>query len=136
MTTAPAETLDLGMYRGLSEDRDQVRKIVDNPEKTGTYAPDLAMTGKSLLLEGDYDYVIITNQYLKDAPGPYNFQALADHKKKKGLNAAIVTVEEIYAAYKYTYHRDDKGDDQKHHQGRNNHNGIQYVLLGHNGVIG
>lgn len=133
VTTAPAETLDLGMYRGLSEDRDQVRKIVDNPEKTGTYAPDLAMTGKSLLLEGDYDYVIITNQYLKDAPGPYNFQALADHKKKKGLNAAIVTVEEIYAAYKYTYHRDDQEMIRNFIKDAYKHNGIKYVLLGGDG---
>lgn len=133
VTTAPVETLDRGLFRGLPEDREEVDMIVDNPEKTTTYPTDLSTTGKSLLLDGYYDYVIITNQYLKDAPGPYNFQALADWKTSKGVSAAIVTVEEIYAAYKYTSHRDNQGMIRNFIIDAYNKNGIRYVLLGGDG---
>jgi hypothetical protein len=133
VTTAPAETLDRGLFRGLPEDREEVDMIVDNPEKTTTYASDLALTGKSLLLDGNYTYVIITNQYMKDAPGPYNFQALADHKISKGVPAAIVTVEEIYAAYKYTFHRDNQEMIRNFIKDAYLNNGVRYVLLGGDG---
>jgi len=133
VTTAPAETLDVGLFRGLPEDRAEVEMIVDNPEKATTYASDLALTGKSLLLDGNYDYVIITNQYLKDAPGPYNFQALAEWKTSKGVPAAIVTVEEIYSAYKYTFHRDDQEMIRNFIKDAYENNGIRYVLLGGDG---
>ncbi len=133
VTTAPAETLDLGHFRGLPEDREEVEMIVDNPEKTTTYASDLALTGKSLLLDGNYTYVIITNQFMKDAPGPYNFQALADNKTRKGVRAAIVTVEEIYAAYKYTLHRDNQEMIRNFIRDVHDNNGVKYVLLGGDG---
>jgi len=133
VTTAPAETLDVGLFRGLPEDRAEVEMIVDNPEKATTYASDLALTGKSLLLDGNYEYVIITNQYLKDAPGPYNFQALAEWKTSKGVPAAIVTVEEIYSAYKYTFHRDDQEMIRNFIKDAYENNGIRYVLLGGDG---
>lgn len=133
VTTAPAETLDLGLFRGIPEDREEVGMIVDNPEKTTTYVSDLALTGKSLLLDGNYEYVIITNQYMKEAPGPYNFQALAEWKTNKGVPAAIVTVEEIYAAYKYTLHRDDQEMIRNFIKDAYTNNGIRYVLLGGDG---
>jgi hypothetical protein len=133
VTTAPAETLSLGLFRGLPEDREEIDMIVDNPEKTITYASDLALTGKSLLLDGNYEYVIITNQYMKEAPGPYNFQALADWKTSKGVPAAIVTVEEIYATYKYTFHRDNQEMIRNFIKDAYLNNGIRYVLLGGDG---
>ncbi len=133
VTTAPAETLDLGLFRGLPEDREEVNMIVDNPEKTTTYASDLALTGKSLLLDGNYEYVIITNQYMKDAPGPYNFQALADWKTSKGVTAAIVTVEDIYANYKRSVHQDDQEAIRDFIKDAYSNNGIKYVLLGGDG---
>jgi len=46
-----------------------------------------------------YEYVIITNEELKNAPGPYNFQKLAEWKDSRGIRTRIVTVEEIYANY-------------------------------------
>ncbi len=133
VTTAPDQTLDQGIFRGLAEDREEVMAIVDNPEKATTYAPDLAPTGKSLLLDGDYDYVIITNQFMKEAPRPYNFQALADWKSERGLKVAIVTVEEIYAAYKYTYHRDEQEMIRNFIKDAYMNNGIRFVLLGGDG---
>jgi hypothetical protein len=101
VTTAPAEKLDLGLFRGSPQDREVVDKIVDNPEAAATYPSDVTPMGHSLLLDGEYDYVIITSQYLKDSPGPYNFQALADHKILRDVNTTIVIVEDIYEAYKY-----------------------------------
>lgn len=133
VTTSPVETLNRGLFRGLLEDREEVDMIVDNPEKTTTYPTDLSTTGKSLLLDGYYDYVIITNQYLKDAPGPYNFQDLANWKSKKGVNATIVTVEDIYAAYKYSRHRDNQGMIRNFIIDAYENNGIRYVLLGGDG---
>ncbi len=133
VTTAPAETLDRGLFRGLPEDREEVGTIVDNPEKATTYVSDLALTNKSLLLDGNYDYVIITNQYLKEAPGPYNFQALAAWKTKKGVNAAIVTVEDIYANYKRSVRQDDQEVIREFIKDAYFNNHIEYVLLGGDG---
>lgn len=133
VTTAPRETLDQGLYRGIPEDREEVDMIVDNPEKTATYPTDLAPTGKSLLLDGDYDYVIITNQYLKEAPGPYNFQALAAWKTKKGVEATIVTVEDIYANYRRSFDQDDQEVIREFIKDAYINNHIKYVLLGGDG---
>ncbi|MCR3884113.1 MAG: C25 family cysteine peptidase, partial [Methanothrix sp.] len=133
VTTAPAETFNRGLLRGLPEDQELVEMIVDNPEKMTTYPSDLALTGKSLLLDGLYKYVIITNQYMKDAPGPYNFQALAEAKTLKGVPAAIVTVEEIYDAYKYSYPRDNQEAIRNFIKDVYANNGVRYVLLGGDG---
>ncbi len=133
VATAPAQTLDLGAVRGLPEDRAEVEMMVDNPEKVTTYTSDLALTGISPILKGNYSYVIITNEYLKEAPGPNNFQALAAHKTKKGVPAAIVTVEEIQEAYKYTYPRDDQEAIRNFIRDAHDKNGVRYVLLGGDG---
>ncbi len=133
VTTAPAETLDRGLYRGIPEDREEVDMIVDNPEKTATYPTDLPLTGESLLLDGYYDYVVITNQYLKEAPGPYNFQALADWKTERGVKAAIVTVEDIDANYRWDTDQDDQELIREFIKDAHNNNNIEYVLLGGDG---
>jgi len=133
VTTAPRETLDRGLYRGIPEDREEVDMIVDNPEKTATYPTDLAPAGKSLLLDGDYDYVIITNQYLKEAPGPYNFQALAAWKTKKGVEATIVTVEDIDANYRREGEQDRQEVIREFIKDAYINNHIKYVLLGGDG---
>ncbi len=127
VTTKPAETLDRGLFRGAPEGKKAVIAMVDNPGEAATYPADLMLAGSSPLLNGQYDYIIITDQYLKSAPGPYNFQALADHKGSRGIKTAIVTVEDIYTAY-------DGVDKQE--KIRNfirdayMNNGITYVLLG------
>lgn len=53
----------------------------------------------SVLSGGPYEYVIITNQSMANASGPYNFQALRDHYLNKGISTTIVTTEWIYANY-------------------------------------
>jgi len=133
--TAPSETLDVGLFRGAPQDRLAVERVVDNPEKVATYDQPVMMTGRSALLNGDFDYLIITTQNLKEAPGPYNFQALAEQKNEKGLSAAIVTVEDIYAAYKYSVRdRSDKaGMIREFITDAYNKNNVTYVLLGGDG---
>ncbi|MGC9515599.1 C25 family cysteine peptidase, partial [Methanocrinis sp.] len=125
--TAPAETLDRGLFRGSPDDGEHVKRMVDNPDEVSTYPKDIVPTGSSSLLEKDYDYVIITNSALKNAPGPYNFTALLDWKRSKGIDATIVTVEEIYAIY-------PGADEQEKIRGFIKdaylNNGITYVLLG------
>jgi hypothetical protein len=133
VTTAPAETLGLELLRGLPQDRREVEILVDNPEKAITYPSDLAPAGKSLLLDGNYDYIIITNQYMKEAPGPYNFQALIEKKKAKGLNAAIVTVEDIYASYRRSVRQDNQEVIRDFIKDAYLNNQITYVLLGGDG---
>ena len=46
-----------------------------------------------------YEYVIITTEQLKNYSDDYNFQALCDDRIARGLNAKIVTVEEIEDQY-------------------------------------
>ncbi|MGB3944708.1 MAG: C25 family cysteine peptidase, partial [Methanothrix sp.] len=133
VTTSPEETLSRGLLRALPRDRREVEMIVDNPEKMTTYPSDLAATGRSLLLDGKYDYIIITNQYLKEAPGPYNFQTLIENKKEKGLNAAIVTVEDIYSNYRRSVRQDDQEIIRDFIRDAYLNNEITYVLLGGDG---
>ncbi|MBC7128535.1 MAG: choice-of-anchor J domain-containing protein [Thermoplasmatales archaeon] len=78
------------LFRGTEVDRQEVTKMVDNPREVLTYP---------LLPSHSCEYVIITNEALKNAPGPYNFQALANSKIAKGMNATIVTVEWIYSNF-------------------------------------
>ncbi|MCL2082704.1 MAG: C25 family cysteine peptidase [Oscillospiraceae bacterium] len=77
-----------------------------------------------LLLSGKVDYVIITQDSLRPS-----FEALARHKRSKGLTAQVVTVSSIYNRYS------DRGRDNAE-KIRNfikdsyNNNSLTYVLLG------
>ena len=121
----------LGQYGEVS------REIVDNPEAAASYGSALSIsTGSSLLDPGDYEYVIITSQALKDTSGPNNFQALRDEKISRNITTTIVTTEWIYANYSGT--RPDGGEDNQTRI-RNfiidayNTWGTTYVLLGGDG---
>ncbi len=125
--TSPAQTLDRGLFRGSADERETIERIVDNPGEVATYSQDIVTTGSSPLLDGNYDYVIISSQSLKNAPGPYNFAALVDLKKSKGIAATVVTVEEIYATYPGA---DDQEKIRNFIKDAYLNNGITYVLLG------
>ncbi len=125
--TAPRETLDRGLFRGSPDDRGLIERMVDNPSEISTYSQDIAPVGSSALLDGDYDYVIITNRALKNAPGPYNFTALIDWKRSKGVAATIVAVEDIYTTYSGA---DDQEKIRNFIRDAYINNGITYVLLG------
>jgi len=100
LTTSPAENL---LYRNLREDENRVSNIVDNPQAILTYRE--ARNSKNYLLKtsalpsGSYDYVIITNEELKNSNGSYTFQDLVDVKNSKGIITTIATTEDIYLNY-------------------------------------
>jgi len=124
------------LYRGLEEDEKMVLDIIDNTEAIDSYKNDLPLDNFLIeplaLPSASYDYVIITNEALKNSAGTYTFQDLADLKNSKGIKTAIVTTEEIYANY--------SGDDNQT-KIRNfiidayQNWGIEYVLLGGDGDV-
>jgi archaellum component FlaG (FlaF/FlaG flagellin family) len=123
--------------RPLGQDRELLREMADNPGAIKSYGAALSSFAESSLLDpGDYEYVIITSQALKDTPGPDNFQALRDEKVSRNITATIVTTEWIYANYSGT--RPDGGEDNQTRI-RNfiidayNTWGTRYVLLGGDG---
>jgi len=69
-------------------------QIKNNHQRTG-YRSDIVDPADT------YEYVIITNEALKNSQGEYTFQDLVQSKIDKGLNAIIVTVEEIEACPEY-----------------------------------
>ncbi|MFX1385178.1 MAG: C25 family cysteine peptidase, partial [Promethearchaeota archaeon] len=127
-------TLANSLFRGFYVDEERVISAVDNPEIINTYKGNKE-EGKNLpsssgLSPDSYDYVIITNEALKNSGGAYTFQDLADYKIAHGIQTTIVTVEYIYANY--------PGDDEQEkirnfiidaYQTWN----IRYVLLGGDG---
>jgi len=88
--TKPAQPNEL--FRGLVKDREEIIRIIDNPEEIATYPQ------KQSLNEG-YKYVIITSEELKDANVTPNFYDLINWRESKGLNGTIVTAEEIYSSF-------------------------------------
>jgi hypothetical protein len=76
---------------------------VGNPDALASYPAEGEMAqmaaSTSLPEGGPYQYIVITSQALKNAPGPWNFQTLCDAKNAVGITAGVVTTEWIYANY-------------------------------------
>jgi hypothetical protein len=85
-------------FRGLPRDYELVRDIVDNPSVIDTYTQDFSTESSP---KETYEYVIITNNKLKNADAGYTFQDLVDFKNANGVSSTIVTVEEIMLAPEY-----------------------------------
>ena len=83
------------------KDSSLVEKEVINAESIIHYnvqshqAPVVQKTSGLVSAEDTYEYVIITNEALKNSQAEYTFQDLIQSKIDKGLNATIVTVEDI-----------------------------------------
>jgi hypothetical protein len=80
------------VIRDIQQDKDLLKKEVVNPEMLSTYNDAPLSTSRA-----DNEYIIITNEALKDAAGSYTFQDLVTAKENQGITADIVTVEEIVA---------------------------------------
>jgi hypothetical protein len=111
-----ADSVTPNVLRPTEKVKSVLNRMVDNPSVLGTYPAKGDSVQKlgaaaTLLSGGPYQYVIITNQALENAPGPWNFQALRDAKIAKGITATIVTTEWIYANYDGT--RPDGGSDNQ-----------------------
>ena len=117
--TAEAKGSNQGLLRGFLQDRELIASLVDNPEVVDTYP-------HKPFLSGQYDYIIITSEELKDAPDP-NFQTLAEWKNSRGVETEIVTVEEIYANYTGI---DNQEKVRNFIREAYLNSGVEYVLLG------
>ncbi len=121
--------LSISLLRNLKKDEVRVSSIVDNPEQITSYRK-LLTQSKSTPLDlpsASYDYVIITNETLKNSGGLFTFQDLVNYKNSRGIETTIVTVEEIYASYSG---RDEQEMIRNFIIDAYNNWGIEYVLLG------
>ena len=83
------------LYRGLPEDFEEVKAMVENGDAIYTYP--IACSGE----DETYPYVIITSKSLANSMGQNTFADFVDFKSFYGMNAKIVTVEEIVKNSKY-----------------------------------
>jgi len=134
VTTDTLRKLDNDLFRGILQDRDVVSQMVDNPDVAATYTKDFELIGGSILLDGEYDYVIITSQALKEVPAP-NFLTLAEWKNSRGVRTTVVTLEDIYEAYKYTPHEDNQEMIRNFIRDVYLKNKVIYILLGGDGDV-
>ncbi|MHC4396823.1 MAG: LamG-like jellyroll fold domain-containing protein [Planctomycetota bacterium] len=105
-----------GVVKPTESTKARLRSRVDNPSTLLDYpASGMAVRRSEAALTlpggGPYQYVIVTNEDLEAAPGPWNFQTLCDAKIAKGITATIVTTEWIYTNYDGT-RPDGNRDDQ------------------------
>jgi len=89
--SSPLEGLSV---RCSSEDKQEIRRMVDNPEAIDSY-PQVG----PLASENEYKYVIITSEGLKNYSGDYDWQVLCDRKEFRGITTNIVTLDWIYSSY-------------------------------------
>jgi len=110
-----ADAVSLDVLRPCDALETKLTAIVDNPGQLASYPAE--DTSFEVLEEsplpggGPYQYVVITNETLESASGPWNFQALRDARIAQGISATIVTTEWIYANYNGT--RPDGGSDNQ-----------------------
>ncbi|MCD6481437.1 MAG: PKD domain-containing protein [Thermoplasmata archaeon] len=83
------------LYRGLPEDFEEVATLVENEEAISTYPLSFPESEES------YPYVIITSKSLSSSFGQNTFADFAEFKSFYGMEAKIVTVEEIVSDSRY-----------------------------------
>lgn len=100
--------------RMIQSDIEYLDVRIENPEQISSYESSSTQRSRYSIVDPDdnYDYVIITNEELRDSNGQYTFQDLVQSKIEKGLNATIVTVEDIEACPAYWWDDPDFGDGE------------------------
>ena len=98
VTTTPGRA-DNDYYRAVDSDRNDLLRMIDNPEQLGSYTRQKTTSPETRLAPGNYQYVIITNSALKSYTGPNSWQTLVDHKQSRNISAITVSTEWIYANY-------------------------------------
>jgi hypothetical protein len=125
-----------GFFRNLAADKQNVQSFVDNPELADSYIAKTSVSiGVQNLFEeekignqqGEYDYLIITNNALKNSNGEYTFQDLMQSKEEKGIKTTIITTEQIYQDYQG---KDNQEKIREFIKDAYNNWNIKYVLLG------
>ncbi len=87
---------EIKSVRNMHQDKELVQKEIINPQMLITYDEAPCSTPLDLV-----EYVIITNEALRDAMGEYTFQDLVAAKQNQGMTADIFTVEDIVANTDY-----------------------------------
>ena len=112
------------LYRGFEKDKEWVKQYVDNPWIADSYPLKDNMQ--------EYEYLIITNEKLKDA-----FQRLADYKESHGIKTKIETVKNIVSNPSYwnstPLFNDTPAKIRNFIRYAYKNWGIEYVLLGGDG---
>lgn len=80
-----------GVYRPCNSDIEYVTTLVENPLEINSYRSIYQPSGTL----DEAQFLIITNEGLRDAKGDKTFQDLIESKLNQGMSAKIVTVEEI-----------------------------------------
>lgn len=109
ITIVPVESsqvADEGYTGYMAEKAGVIRDMVINPDETADFYPSVSKSMKKAfsatasqeknIYNGTTDYVIITTEALK----PY-FDELIQWKRKKGIRASIITVEDIDQSFSY-----------------------------------
>ena len=132
-------------YRALNSDKKFIETLVENPDEIDSYvqADQLKTSDHPFdypegicVPEDNYDYVIITNDELRDATGfSYNWSDLISHRQRySNLSGTIVTVEEIDACSTYWNSSSIFNDTQAHIRefckDAYHDWGTEYVLIG------
>lgn len=116
--------------RYSAEDKEEITSIVDNPEAIDTYPQQSSepLAGESSLDPLlSYQYVIITNEALKNSSVAYNWGDLMARKNSRGITTNIVTTEWIYANYSGV---DNQEKIRNFIKDAYTNWGTEYVLLG------
>lgn len=82
----------------------EIKGLVDNPESVDSYntsqsLPEARVYANALVIPGNYTYVVVTNDAIKNATTDYTIQDLLLHKQSLGLTTNLVTMEEITLNY-------------------------------------
>lgn len=110
---------DRSSPRASLEDRQRVAAMVDNPEALAQYAAAAATTASQA------QYVVITSRALAAS-----FEPLLQEKRSRGITAAVVTTDTIYANYAGTETGDNADKIRQYIADAYNHQGTRWVLLG------
>jgi len=105
VTTEPTEGVNT-LFRNLDADRNDVIKLVDNPENLISYQEKTSYTPmiKSIgTFNENYDMIIITSEALLDQSEDFSFYDLRDAHNLQGLKTGITTVEDIDQLYTGDY---------------------------------
>jgi len=103
---------------------------VDNPKAAATYHPEMSFATPTVTLPtGNYQYVVITTDALKNALISPNLNDLIKHKQSRGYTATIQTMEWIKANYTGPTYKDDADKMRSFIRDAYNQWGTDYVCL-------
>lgn len=120
-----ASTEGVAPARGTEADRQRIATLVENPDALAGYTSAPSSSGASVGALAQAEYLVITSNALAGS-----FQTLVNQKIARGLSAAVVTTEYIYANYTGTETRDHADKIRHFIADAYARQGTRWVLLG------